>query len=77
VLAATNVDNSENNTTASFKARIVAKGYSQIKGINYDETFAPVASHHTIKILLHLAAVNDLEIKQIDYKGAFLNVLSR
>ena len=57
----------------TYKARLVAKGYKQIHGIDYDETFSPVAMLKSIRILLAIAAYLDYEIWQMDVKTAFLN----
>jgi Reverse transcriptase (RNA-dependent DNA polymerase) len=56
-----------------FKACLVAKGFTQILGLDYDETFSPVAYLDLIWILLALAMLEDWEIHQIDIKTAFLN----
>ena len=56
-----------------FKARLVAKGFRQIHGIDYDETFSPVAMLKSIRIILAIAAFHDYEIWQMDVKTAFLN----
>ncbi|KAM2724743.1 hypothetical protein EV1_027531 [Malus domestica] len=57
----------------TYKARLVAKGYRQREGIDYEETFSPVAMIKSIRILLAIAAYHDYEIWQMDVKTAFLN----
>jgi len=56
-----------------YKARLVAKGFRQVHGIDYDETFSPVAMLKSIRILLAVASYYDYEIWQMDVKTAFLN----
>ena len=51
----------------------MAKGYTQKEGIDYDETFSPIAMLKYIIILLSIAAYYDYEIWQMDVKTAFLN----
>ena len=58
---------------ATFKVRLVAKGFTQKEGIDYEETFSPVAMLKSIKILFSIAAVLDYKIWQMDVKIAFLN----
>ncbi|GKF04096.1 retrovirus-related pol polyprotein from transposon TNT 1-94 [Tanacetum coccineum] len=55
------------------KARLVAKGYRQEEGINFKESFAPVARIEAIKIFIANAASKNMDIYQMDVKIAFLN----
>jgi hypothetical protein len=55
------------------KARFVAKGYSQVEGLDFGETFAPVARLESIHILLAYATHHDFKLYQMDVKSAFLN----
>jgi hypothetical protein len=55
------------------KAQLVVKGLRQIQGVDYDETFSPVAMLKSIRVLLAIAAYFDYEIWQMDVKTAFLN----
>ena len=57
------------------KARLVAQGYSQMEGVDYDETFAPVAHMEPIIILLALACQLKFKFYQMNVKTAFLNGL--
>ena len=63
----------ENGVVTRNKARLVAKGYSQEEGIDYDETFAPVARLEAIRIFLAFAAHLNFKVYQMDVKSAFLN----
>jgi len=56
-----------------YKARLVAQGFSQIPGVDYFDTFAPVARLASIRAVLAFAATEDLETGQIDIKEAYLN----
>ena len=55
------------------KARLVVKGYSQRKGIDYEEVYAPVVRFETIRLLIALAALKGWQIHHLDVKSAFLN----
>ena len=55
------------------KAYLVAHGYSQIAGVDYDETFALVARMESIRILLALTCHLKFKLYQMDVKNAFLN----
>ena len=55
------------------KARLVDQRYSQVEGIDFGETFAPVARHESICILLAYAAHHNFKLQQMDVKSAFLN----
>ena len=57
----------------TFKARLVAKGFRQTHGIDYDETFLPVAILNSIRILLTIVTYYDYEILKMDVKTVFLN----
>ena len=56
-----------------YKAWLVAKGFWQVQGVDYDETFSPVAMLKSAWIMLAIAAFYDYEIWQMDVKTAFLN----
>jgi hypothetical protein len=55
------------------KARLIEKGFSQVKGLDFGETFAPVARREAICILLSYASSYDIKLHQLDVKSAFLN----
>ncbi|GJX15376.1 retrovirus-related pol polyprotein from transposon TNT 1-94 [Tanacetum coccineum] len=63
----------ENNIVSLNKARLVAQGYNQQEGIDYDEACAPVARLESIRILLAYACALDFKLFQMDVKSAFLN----
>ena len=51
---------------------MVAKGFTQVYGIDFEETFSPVARFETVRILLALAALEDWDIKSLKVKTAYL-----
>ena len=57
------------------KARLVAKGFAQVEGLDFGETFAPVARLEAIRILLAYASHHNMKLFQMDVKSAFLNGL--
>lgn len=67
-----NKSDEEGNTVRN-KARLVAQGFSQIKGIDFDETFALVTRFESICLLLGVAYVLKIRLYQMDVKSAFLN----
>lgn len=56
-----------------YKARLVAQGFTQQFGIDFDEVFAPVANSTTLKILLTVAGMKSFHVRHYDVKSAFLN----
>jgi hypothetical protein len=56
-----------------FKARFVARGFTQKEGIDYEETFSPVAKYTAIRTIIALASVLGWKLHQMDVKTTFLN----
>jgi len=63
----------EQGTVTRNKARLVVQGYNKEEGIDYEETFAPVASIEAIRILIAFAAFMEFKLYQMNVKSAFLN----
>ncbi|RDX97989.1 hypothetical protein CR513_19160, partial [Mucuna pruriens] len=60
-------------TLERYKTRLVAKGYTQTYGIDYEETFAPVAKMNTVRVIISLAAHFGWNLQQFDVKNVFLH----
>jgi hypothetical protein len=58
---------------ARHKVHLVAMGFTQIEGIDYNETFFPIAQMELIQVKLVVATIEDLEMHQMDVKTTFLN----
>ena len=56
-----------------YKARLVAKGYNQREGIDHKETFSPVSTKDSFRVIMVIVAYFDLELHQMDVRIAFLN----
>jgi hypothetical protein len=63
----------EHGVVTRNKTRLVAKGYSSVEGLDFDETFAPVARFKSIHILLAYATHHGFKLYQMDVKSDFLN----
>ena len=55
------------------KARLVCKGYAQVEGIDFGETFAPFARMESIRLILDYASSKHIKVYKMDVKSAFLN----
>ncbi|KAK8951032.1 hypothetical protein KSP39_PZI004596 [Platanthera zijinensis] len=67
------VKQNQDGIVERYKARLVAQGYTQAQGIDYQDTFAPVAKMNTIRILFSCAVNRGWDLLQFDIKNAFLN----
>jgi hypothetical protein len=55
------------------KARLIVQGYTQVKGLDFGETYAPIARLEAIRFLLAYACAHNIKLYQMDIKSAFLN----
>jgi hypothetical protein len=62
----------ENGKVVKFKARIVAKGFSQTPGVDYDDIYSPVLKKKSVRILIALAVENEWVINHLDVNSAYL-----
>ena len=62
---------------ARLKARLVAKGYAQTYGVDYSDTFSPVAKLASVRLFISLAATHDWPLHQLDIKMLFFMVIFR
>ena len=60
-------------TLDKLKARYVAKGFNQVAGVDFQETFSPVIRYSTVRLVLSLATMNGWILRQLDVKNAFLH----
>ena len=61
------------STSPRYKARLVVKGYSQRKGVDFNEIFSPMVKMSSIRIVLSLTSTLDLEVEQMNVKTSFLH----
>jgi hypothetical protein len=67
------IKHAADGSVEKFKARFVAKGFTQKEGIDYEETFAPVARYTSIQAIITLTSVLGWKLHQMDVKTTFLN----
>ena len=63
----------ENGEVIRNKAILVCKGYAQVEGIDFEETFAPIARLEAIKFFLAFSCYKNFKVYQMDVKSSFLN----
>jgi hypothetical protein len=68
-----NIKHAVDGSVEKYKVRFVARGFSQVEGIDYEETFAPVSRYTSIRTIISLAASMGWRLHQMDVKTTFLN----
>jgi hypothetical protein len=67
------IKHAADGSVEKYKARFVARGFSQVDGIDYEETFAPIARYTSICMIISLVAFMSWRLHQMDVKTTFLN----
>ena len=67
------VKHNADGSVSKYKARLVAKGYAQTYGINYEETYSPVAKMKIVRAIIAMAAAKGWSLHQMDVKNVFLH----
>jgi hypothetical protein len=67
------VKHNADGSVSKYKARLVAKGYAQTYGIDYEETYSPVAKMTIVKAIIAMAAAKGWSLQQMDVKNDFLH----
>ncbi len=67
------VKHNANGSVSRYKARLVAKGYAQTYGIDYEETYSPVAKMTTVRAIIAMATAKGWSLHQMDVKNVFLH----
>jgi len=67
------VKHNANGSVNRYKARLVAKGYAQTYGIDYEETYSPVAKMTTVRAIIAMVTTKGWSLHQMDVKNAFLH----
>ena len=72
VVKSKRVKTNERGKVEKYKGRVVARGYSEVKGIDYDQTFSPTMRFESIRQMVALGTAKGMEVHQMDVTAAFL-----